>query len=449
MSGRCGTTLADPAGRLTQRRILRFWSPLAATWLMMAAEGPFLAAVIARLGDPAYNLAAFGVAMALAMIVEAPVIMMMSAATALVRDRQSLLALRRFAWRLNAVVTAVMAVVLLPPVFRLIALDVLGLPAPIERLAHQGVAVLLLWPAAIGYRRFYQGLLIRHHLTRRVAWGTVVRLATMATTALLLSTSTGAPGASVGTAALGLGVIVEAAASRLMARGVARDLLARDADAGEALTGAAILRFYAPLAVTSLLILGIQPLLTFFLARGRLPVESLAVLPVVSGLLFMLRSPGIGFQEAALALAGERREHVTALRRFAATLAVALSGMLAVIAFTPLARLWFEGVTGLTPALATLAAAPTRLLVAMPALEVLLALQRALLLLERTTRPITVATGLEVAVLALALTLLTGPVGLVGIVAVGVALPCGRVVANLYLRARLGGVPASAGGRRR
>jgi hypothetical protein len=310
------------------------------------------------------------------------------------------------------------------------------------------VAVLLPWPAAIGYRRFYQGLLIRHHLTRRVAWGTVVRLSTMAVTALLLSATTRAPGVTVGAAALALGVVAEAAASRLMARGVTGDLLERDSGAGEALTNRVILRFYAPLAVTSLLLLGIQPLLTFFLARGRLPVESLAVLPVVNGLLFMLRSPGIGFQEAALALAGERREHVAALRRFAATLAAALSGTLAVIAFTPLARLWFEGLTGLPPVLSTLAAGPTRLLVAMPALEVLLALQRALLLVERTTRPITLATALEVAVLALALALLTGPAGLIGIVAVGVALPCGRVVANLYLGARLRGVPQPAGGSR-
>ena len=447
MSRRSSKAGADHAGRLTQRRIFAFWSPLAATWLMMAAEGPFLAAVIARLGEPTHNLAAFGVALAIAMTVEAPVIMMMSAATALVRDRQSLLALRRFAWVLNGGITVVMVLVLLPPVFRLVALDILGLPGPVERLAYQGVAVLLPWPAAIGYRRFYQGLLIRHHLTRRVAWGTVVRLATMAITALVLSTATSAPGVTVGTAALALGVVAEAMASRLMAARVARKLLERDAEPGEALTGAVIRRFYAPLAATSLLALGLQPLLTLFLARSRLPVESLAVLPVLNGLLFMLRSPGIGFQEAALALAGERRENLRALRRFAVSLGAGLSGTLAVIAFTPLARLWFEGVTGLPPALATLAAGPTRLLVAMPALEVLLALQRALLLVGRNTRPITVATGLEVAVVAVALAALTGPVGLIGIVAVGVALPCGRVVANLYLRSRLRGSTAGASAR--
>jgi hypothetical protein len=259
----------------------------------------------------------------------------------------------------------------------------------------------------------------------------------MAVTALVLSGASRAPGVTVGAAALALGVVAEAAASRLMARRVTRELLDRDVGAGEALTGKAIARFYAPLALTSLLTLGIQPLLTFFLARGRLPVESLAVLPVLNGLLFLLRSPGIGFQEAALALVGERRGNLPSVRRFALSLAAVLSGTLAVIAFTPLALLWFEGVSGLPVALAALATAPTRLLVAMPAFEVVVALQRALLLVGRTTRPITVATGLEVGVVTAVLAVLTGPAGLVGIVAAGVGLPCGRLVAIAYLRGRV------------
>ncbi|MCW8984878.1 MAG: hypothetical protein OQK55_06020, partial [Thermoanaerobaculales bacterium] len=70
---------------LTLRGVFRFWRPLAATWLMMAVEGPFLAAIIARLPEPTYNLAAYGVAFSLALVAEAPVIMIMSAATALAR----------------------------------------------------------------------------------------------------------------------------------------------------------------------------------------------------------------------------------------------------------------------------------------------------------------------------------------------------------------------------
>ncbi|HCK34271.1 MAG TPA: hypothetical protein DHW20_03780, partial [Gemmatimonadetes bacterium] len=82
--------------RHTQRTIALFWAPLAATWVMMAAEGPFLAAMIARMPGPEFNLGAYGVAFALAILIEAPVIMLMSAATSLVKDRISYLKMRNF-----------------------------------------------------------------------------------------------------------------------------------------------------------------------------------------------------------------------------------------------------------------------------------------------------------------------------------------------------------------
>ena len=161
---------------LTRGPIFRFWLPLAATWLMMAVEGPFLAAVIARLSEPIYNLAAYGVSFSLALVVEAPVIMLMSAATALARNRLSYLRLRTFTHVLNASVTLVMAVALLPPVFNAVAYGLIGLPPEVASRTHIALLILLPWPAAIGIRRLYQGVLIRHRLTRRVAYGTVARL---------------------------------------------------------------------------------------------------------------------------------------------------------------------------------------------------------------------------------------------------------------------------------
>lgn len=87
--------MANPAGSRSDppspRRILAFWFPLAATWLMMAVEGPYVAAIIARLADPTLNLAAYGVAFSFAFIAEAPIIMVMTASNALVRDRASYL----------------------------------------------------------------------------------------------------------------------------------------------------------------------------------------------------------------------------------------------------------------------------------------------------------------------------------------------------------------------
>jgi hypothetical protein len=109
--------MIDEKGALTYRKIFIFWVPLAATWLMMATEGPFLAAIIARLADPKYNLAAYGVAYSFGVLIEAPIIMIMSASTALVRDRDSYLKLRNFTFTLNGICTLIMIFFVLPPVF--------------------------------------------------------------------------------------------------------------------------------------------------------------------------------------------------------------------------------------------------------------------------------------------------------------------------------------------
>ena len=132
------------------RSILLFWSPLAVQWLMMGLEGPFLAAVIARLHDPVFNLAAYGVAYAFAILVESPVIMLMSASTALVEDAVSYRRLRNFANALNVLATALLLLVLTPPVFSAIMGSLLGLPEAVSDLVYGALWLLLPWPAAIG-----------------------------------------------------------------------------------------------------------------------------------------------------------------------------------------------------------------------------------------------------------------------------------------------------------
>lgn len=52
---------ASESQPLTQRRILSFWFPLAASWVLMTLKGPFVQAAIARLPDPETNLTAFGI----------------------------------------------------------------------------------------------------------------------------------------------------------------------------------------------------------------------------------------------------------------------------------------------------------------------------------------------------------------------------------------------------
>jgi progressive ankylosis protein len=419
--------------RLRAPEVLAFWAPLAATWLMMAVEGPYVAAIIARLRDAEVNLAAYGVAFSFAFMAEAPIIMMMTAANALVKDRDSLIALRRFLFLLNGSLTLAMALVAIPPVFRFLAETAIGLRPDIAHLTHGAVVFLVLWPAAIGYRRFYQGILVRHHLPRRVAYGTIVRLVTMSAVAPTLAFLTPLPGASIGAIALAGGVLAEAAASRWMAAGVVRRIMSGPGTGTERVTLPEIARFYVPLALTSLLAVVVNPLLTFLMGRSRSPVESLAVLPVVTGFAFIFRSGALAYQEVGVALIGTNRENRGPVARTAVGLAAASAVGLVAVLFTPLGPLWLEDVAGLSPALAAFALWPARILALLPALDYVLVFRRSLLVLARRTRWITAATAVEATAIFVTLLVGIGILDLPGAVAAASATLLGRAAGNLFL----------------
>ena len=242
--------------RRSTSSIFLFWVPLAAQWLMMASEGPFLAAIIARLGEPRFNLAAYGVAFAIAILIESPVIMLMSASTALVEDRAAYRKLRNFMYGLNALSTGLLVLVLVPPVYRLLTDTLLRLPEEVASLTYGALWILLPWPAAIGYRRFLHGLLIRSGRTRLVALGTLVRLGAMSATAVISYVFFNLPGAWVGAASLSIAVCLEAWVARLMTKNTIREIVAHEPPRrteGEGLGYRGIAHFYYPLALTSMI----------------------------------------------------------------------------------------------------------------------------------------------------------------------------------------------------
>ncbi len=418
--------------KLTYRKIFLFWSPLALTWLMMAFEQPFLIAFIARLDEAKYNLAAFGIAGSFAMIIEAPIIMLMSASTALVTGRNSYRKLKRFTDILNAGITSLQLIILIPPVFNFIVVRLMEVPADVARLAHIALLIFLPWAASIGYRRFYQGILIRNNLTRRVTYGTLVRLSVIVVMGLVLFAA-GVKGAYVGAGAMALAVFCEAIATRIMADRTLKAILQKEDTLNGSLRLRAIAKFYFPLALTSILSLGVHPFVTFFLGRSKMAVESLAVLPVVTSLVFIFRSPGLSYQEVSIALAGEKRQNYRMLRNFAIYMGITVTALISLMAFTPLADLWFINISGLSKELADLSYLPLKIMILLPALAVLLNFQRSILIINGTTGPISVATAVELSGIIAFLLVGVLFLNMTGVVAASIAFMTGRAMSNLYL----------------
>ena len=420
---------------LTSKKIFSFWVPLSATWLMMAAEVPFLSAIIARMINPEFNLAAFGVATSFAMIVEAPVILLMSASTALVKDIHSYIRLRNFSFVLNLLVTLMMLLFIIPSIFYFVTINLVELPFGVAKLTHYAMTILIPWPAAIGYRRFYQGILIRNNLTRKVAYGTVVRLSSMALTGLALHFFTNVDGSVVGAGALSTGVTCEAAASRLMAWKVVKKIKFGKITSGENsnLTYNQIFKFYMPLALTSVVSLGVQPMVTFFIGQSRMAIESLAVLPVINSFVFIFRSVGLSFQEVGIALIGKNKEGYLPLRKFAFLLGITIVSLLGIIALTPLANFWFNNISGLSIGLTNFSRLPLIIMILIPGLAVLLSFEIAVLVETKNTKPITFSTVVEFTTIIIVMFVSIKLLNCVGAVAASLGFLAGMIGANTYL----------------
>ncbi len=357
----------------------------------MSAESPALSIVMARLADPEINLAAFGgIVWPLALIVESPIIMLLSASTALSRDWAAYVRLRRFMMWMGALLTGLHVLVAFTPLYDLVVTQWIGAPPEIVEPARIGLMIMTPWTWSIAYRRFNQGVLIRFGHSRAVGVGTLVRLGAdglVLATGYLVRTL---PGIVVATAALAAGVLSEAVYAGLRVRPVLRGPLRTASHSGDGLTFRAFLAFYVPLAMTSLLNLLAQPIGSAALSRMPRALDSLAVWPVLSGFIFLLRSAGVAYNEVVIALLDEPQA-VRALRRFTAILVVATTSLLLVMAATPFAAFWFGQVSALSPSLAELATRGLWLALPMPAFNVLQSWYQGAIVYSRRTRGITEA----------------------------------------------------------
>ena len=136
---------------MRQRDIFLFWLPLFASWLLMTAEGPTITAVINRLPNEVIMLAAAGIVISLSVTIESPIMNMLATSTALVKDRQSYLLVRRFTIHWMVLLTAVSLLIAFTPLFNVIVTGWLDVPLDVAVWVRPGLKIMSLWSASIGW----------------------------------------------------------------------------------------------------------------------------------------------------------------------------------------------------------------------------------------------------------------------------------------------------------
>lgn len=418
---------------MRQRDIFKFWLPLFASWLLMTAEGPTISAAINRLPNEVVMLAAQGIVISLSVTIESPIISLLSTATALTKDRHSFLLIRKFTIHWMIGLTIVTVLIGFTPLFDVIVVQWMGTPEEIARWVRPGMQIMSLWSAAIAWRRFLQGVLIQFGYTRRVAWGTVIRLISSAGTVVVLSVWSSLPGIVIGGCAWMAGVGSEAIYATFAVRSLLKNELSPTAPSapGDPLTYSRLFWFHLPLAGTSLLTLLAQPLVAFSLARLDNPTQSLAAWPLIFQVLLMARAAAFALPEVVIALT-KGRETYAPLRRFAMTLMLITTGIMALLVFTPLISVYLFTVQDADPAVGELARWGVLLFLVLPSLTVVVSWVRGLLISNHATTTINI--GMAINLLLTAVILLTGvSLQTLGIATASAALNVALVVELVYL----------------
>lgn len=381
----------------TKKKLFKLWFPLAVMWIVMALESPMITSAISRLPDALNQLAAFGFSFALALLIEGPVIHMLSAGTAItnsVSSYKKILSIQRF---LAIVTTAIHAFLSIPFVFKFVAVTLMDLP--VELLEASNITFISIIPlsATVGYRRLWQGVMIKHGRSKYVPYVMYIRIALAAVILALGMHFKLVEGALLGGLTLTIGVTSGMISAYIFAKPCLDALPETDKDD---VNKKQMIAFYVPLAITSMINLGVRPLLNIGIIRGTHPVESLALWPVVLAYLFLYTSLSQSLQE--IIIAEYSKKNLKTIKSFVGVVAGSVVGIyLLVFLIKPLWKLWFVNLSNIPPELLVYIPITLSMFIIMPFVSAKISWFRAILVAERQTTSLTYAVFLNVGTLLL------------------------------------------------
>lgn len=319
--------------------------PLSLSDVTMACGDPLITTTLAHLPAARSNLAAIGIAKALAVFFESPIIMILHASNALAPQKASRQALWRFVLLAGGGLSLLLGIVALPEVFSLLGSKLLGVPTELSPMVRQVLLIMCLWPFTIAWRRYFQGLLIHHGNSRAVAQASILRLISVGVV-LAVGFTIQMSGVLLAGLALILGVIVEAIAVTIAARRCGATLLPLQNNDLPKLphTLPRVWQFYWPLANSMLVVWGGRAILVGILARAQDASIALAAWPAAWGLVLVIANSTRMVQQIVI----KYRDTVSdrRLMRFALTVGLLCSLLLLLTSTTSVGDRIIQGFIG-------------------------------------------------------------------------------------------------------
>ncbi len=271
--------------------LLAQFIPLSLTDVAMTLGDPLQTVALTRLTFPQETLAGVGVVKGVAVFLESPIIMILHASTALGGNVASRRALWQFTVITGLSLSGIFLLLTWEPLYKWLILDVFGVSPFIAARGRTTFLLMFLWPFAIAWRRFFQGLLIRAKKSIAVGWASVARL-TWVITILFVGVSLKLDGALLAGITMMGAILIEAVlvtwfCLRLGAISILnKEVHSETKKLPKTFQGVAL--YYLPLASTMLIVWGARAILLSLISRSFDGNLALAVWPAAWGLILSI-----------------------------------------------------------------------------------------------------------------------------------------------------------------
>ncbi len=200
---------AEPdALEMSYKELVWFHLPLAGTSVLSLLAQPLVATSLARLANPTISLAAWPVVFQVTLMARAAAFAWPEVVIALSDGRQTFLPIRRFTFKMAAILTVVMALFVFTPLSAFYIFIVQDMTLVVGELARSSLALFLLYPALTVMTSWLRGLLIKRHVTSQVNLGMVINLS-VTTLVLVIGVYLKLPGLPTAAIALNLAAVCE------------------------------------------------------------------------------------------------------------------------------------------------------------------------------------------------------------------------------------------------
>ena len=331
------TPTLGPAGDrpLTVGYLVRFSLPLALTFLMMSGAAPIVSNGITwmhgEVGE-SIHLSAFLVTFATALLVYSPTFVARNTAIRTITDRRSLWRFAGFFLLCASMCSACLLVVSqVDVVGHFVFGRLLGTDAEIERLARRGLIAFLPVPLLVAFRGMGQGIHINNGQGWYVGYGTVLRLVTMGVFVFGFAIRHELSGPVLGGCTYLFGISAETLFVLVLLRGKPQWTTAGD---GPTLTLRQFGAYTLPLMAASTCQQLVTPILIYLINHGRQPLENGATFNLMRDTGWILFSTLHSIQPAVVTHATSR-QRLRALLRFAFCLWAGITGLVMLVALTP------------------------------------------------------------------------------------------------------------------